>query len=50
MIICLQTPLQQTDKLDLAKYPDYISAGGGFGPVGDLNFSRKFRFEVLLTD
>ena len=28
-----QTPHQQTDKLDLTKNPDLISAGGGFGPV-----------------
>ena len=28
-----QTPHQQTEKLDLAKCPDLISAGGGFGPV-----------------
>ena len=32
-IFVLQTPHQQTDKLDLAKNPDMISAGGGFGPV-----------------
>jgi len=31
--LILQTPHQQTDKLDLHKYPDHISAGGGFGPV-----------------
>ncbi|XP_070536281.1 carnitine O-palmitoyltransferase 1, liver isoform-like [Ptychodera flava] len=28
-----QTPYQQTDKWDLKKHTDYITAGGGFGPV-----------------
>ncbi len=28
-----QTPHQQTEKLDLSKHPDLMSAGGGFGPV-----------------
>ena len=32
--VVFQTPHQQTDKLDLHSNPSYISAGGGFGPVG----------------
>ncbi|XP_022102558.1 carnitine O-palmitoyltransferase 1, liver isoform-like isoform X2 [Acanthaster planci] len=28
-----QTPHQQMNKLDITKHPEYISAGGGFGPV-----------------
>ena len=31
--VAMQTPHQQTDKLDLTRNPDMISAGGGFGPV-----------------
>ena len=30
-----QTPHQQAMLLDLNKHPTVISAGGGFGPVGD---------------
>ncbi len=33
IISYLQTPHQQTEKLDLSKNPELISAGGGFGPV-----------------
>lgn len=33
-----QTPHQQTEKLDLAQFPDLISAGGGFGPVSIPSF------------
>lgn len=33
VLVATQTPHQQTDKLDLARNPDMISAGGGFGPV-----------------
>lgn len=36
--ILLQTPYQQTDKLDLNKNPEYISAGGGFGPVSVFDY------------
>ncbi|XP_038072359.1 carnitine O-palmitoyltransferase 1, liver isoform-like isoform X2 [Patiria miniata] len=28
-----QTPHQQMNKLDISKHPEFISAGGGFGPV-----------------
>ena len=40
---CVQTPHQQTDKLDLNKHPDRICGGGGFGPVSNAmpaNISR----------
>lgn len=29
-----QTPLQQLELFDLVKHPEYVSSGGGFGPVG----------------
>ena len=38
VMFVLQTPHQQTDKLDLNKYPDRICGGGGFGPVSCLTF------------
>jgi hypothetical protein len=28
-----QTASSQTDKFDVKKYPNMVSAGGGFGPV-----------------
>lgn len=37
-----QTPYQQTDKLDLNKCPEYISAGGGFGPVADDGYGVSY--------
>ncbi|KAK2147018.1 hypothetical protein LSH36_573g01026 [Paralvinella palmiformis] len=37
-----QTPHQQTDKLDLAKHPELISAGGGFGPVADDGYGVSY--------
>jgi len=37
-----QTPHQQTDKIDLAKNPDLISAGGGFGPVADDGYGVSY--------
>lgn len=32
-----QTPLQQVELFDLVKHPEYVSSGGGFGPVGNLS-------------
>ncbi|CAH1800298.1 unnamed protein product [Owenia fusiformis] len=37
-----QTPHQQTDQLDLAKNPELISAGGGFGPVADDGYGVSY--------
>ncbi|KAL7307502.1 hypothetical protein TKK_0000680 [Trichogramma kaykai] len=37
-----QTPHGQTSKLDLKKYPDCISAGGGFGPVADDGYGVSY--------
>nr|KAG5686967.1 hypothetical protein BaRGS_022968 [Batillaria attramentaria] len=37
-----QTPHQQTDKLDLNKYPDRICGGGGFGPVADDGYGVSY--------
>ena len=39
---CCQTPHQQTDKLDLERYPDRISGGGGFGPVADDGYGVSY--------
>lgn len=30
-----QTPLQQLELFDLAKHPEYVTSGGGFGPVSN---------------
>lgn len=37
-----QTPHGQTDKMDLSKNPDCISAGGGFGPVADDGYGVSY--------
>ncbi|KAF7990168.1 hypothetical protein HCN44_009903 [Aphidius gifuensis] len=37
-----QTPHGQTSKLDLKKYPNCISAGGGFGPVADDGYGVSY--------
>ncbi|XP_058806028.1 carnitine O-palmitoyltransferase 1, liver isoform isoform X2 [Phymastichus coffea] len=37
-----QTPHGQTSKLDLKKFPDCISAGGGFGPVADDGYGVSY--------
>ncbi|XP_071942784.1 carnitine O-palmitoyltransferase 1, liver isoform-like isoform X2 [Antedon mediterranea] len=37
-----QTPHQQTKKMDLVKHPEYISAGGGFGPVSDDGYGVSY--------
>lgn len=37
-----QTPHGQTSKLDLAKNPKWISAGGGFGPVADDGYGVSY--------
>ncbi|GAB1863920.1 Carnitine O-palmitoyltransferase I, liver isoform [Camponotus japonicus] len=37
-----QTPHGQTAKLDLKKYPNCISAGGGFGPVADDGYGVSY--------
>ena len=35
MYFFLQTPTQQTGRIDYNNNPDRISPGGGFGPVSD---------------
>ena len=37
-----QTPHGQTNRLDLSKNPDCISAGGGFGPVADDGYGVSY--------
>ncbi|KAK0083381.1 hypothetical protein PV325_008880 [Microctonus aethiopoides] len=37
-----QTPHGQTPKLDLKKFPNCISAGGGFGPVADDGYGVSY--------
>lgn len=37
-----QTPHGQTNKLDLSLHPNYISAGGGFGPVADDGYGVSY--------
>ncbi|KAM9755050.1 carnitine O-palmitoyltransferase 1, liver isoform 2-T4 [Menidia menidia] len=37
-----QTPLQQVELFDLVKHPEYVSAGGGFGPVADDGYGVSY--------
>ncbi|XP_075894248.1 carnitine O-palmitoyltransferase 1, liver isoform isoform X2 [Nelusetta ayraudi] len=37
-----QTPLQQLDLFDLVKHPEYVSSGGGFGPVADDGYGVSY--------
>ncbi|XP_034445095.1 carnitine O-palmitoyltransferase 1, liver isoform isoform X1 [Hippoglossus hippoglossus] len=37
-----QTPLQQVDLFDLVRYPEYVSSGGGFGPVADDGYGVSY--------
>uniref|UniRef100_A0A3Q4BRH3 carnitine O-palmitoyltransferase n=1 Tax=Mola mola TaxID=94237 RepID=A0A3Q4BRH3_MOLML len=37
-----QTPLQQIELFDLVKYPEYVSSGGGFGPVADDGYGVSY--------
>ncbi|KAE8616982.1 hypothetical protein XENTR_v10008942 [Xenopus tropicalis] len=46
-----QTPQQQLKLFDLDKFPDHVSAGGGFGPVADDGYGVSYIFagENLIT-
>ncbi|XP_062318683.1 carnitine O-palmitoyltransferase 1, liver isoform isoform X1 [Osmerus eperlanus] len=37
-----QTPLQQVALFDLARHPEYVTAGGGFGPVADDGYGVSY--------
>uniref|UniRef100_A0A8K9XKE2 carnitine O-palmitoyltransferase n=1 Tax=Oncorhynchus mykiss TaxID=8022 RepID=A0A8K9XKE2_ONCMY len=37
-----QTPLQQVELFDLARHPEYVSSGGGFGPVADDGYGVSY--------
>ncbi|XP_042200963.1 carnitine O-palmitoyltransferase 1, liver isoform isoform X2 [Callorhinchus milii] len=37
-----QTPLQQVELFDLLNHPEYISCGGGFGPVADDGYGVSY--------
>lgn len=37
-----QTPMGQAGLIDLRKHPEYISAGGGFGPVADEGYGVSY--------
>lgn len=37
-----QTPLQQVELFDLIKHPEYVSSGGGFGPVADDGYGVSY--------
>ncbi|KAG7522153.1 carnitine O-palmitoyltransferase 1, liver isoform-like isoform X1 [Solea senegalensis] len=37
-----QTPLQQTELFDLVRHPEYVSSGGGFGPVADDGYGVSY--------
>lgn len=37
-----QTPVQQLELFDLVNYPEFISLGGGFGPVADDGYGVSY--------
>uniref|UniRef100_A0A674PGK5 carnitine O-palmitoyltransferase n=1 Tax=Takifugu rubripes TaxID=31033 RepID=A0A674PGK5_TAKRU len=37
-----QTPIQQIELFDLKNHPDYVSLGGGFGPVADDGYGVSY--------
>ncbi|XP_063053606.1 carnitine O-palmitoyltransferase 1, liver isoform isoform X2 [Engraulis encrasicolus] len=37
-----QTPLQQVELFDLKNHPEYVSSGGGFGPVADDGYGVSY--------
>ncbi|KAG8433947.1 hypothetical protein GDO86_012345 [Hymenochirus boettgeri] len=37
-----QTPIQQTELFDLVNHPEYVSCGGGFGPVADDGYGVSY--------
>ncbi|XP_069557956.1 carnitine O-palmitoyltransferase 1, liver isoform isoform X2 [Brachyistius frenatus] len=37
-----QTPLQQTELFDLVRHSEYVSSGGGFGPVADDGYGVSY--------
>ncbi|XP_021489880.1 carnitine O-palmitoyltransferase 1, liver isoform isoform X1 [Meriones unguiculatus] len=37
-----QTPQQQVELFDFEKYPEYVSCGGGFGPVADDGYGVSY--------
>ncbi|GAA6084501.1 carnitine O-palmitoyltransferase 1, liver isoform isoform X1 [Tachysurus ichikawai] len=37
-----QTPLQQIELFDLKKHPEYVTSGGGFGPVADDGYGVSY--------
>ncbi|XP_015420930.1 PREDICTED: carnitine O-palmitoyltransferase 1, brain isoform [Myotis davidii] len=39
-----QIPVQQTHLFDAHNYPDYVSSGGGFGPVDDHGYGVSYIF------
>lgn len=51
-----QTPVQQMELFDLKNHPDFVSLGGGFGPVSGsdspvfLSLRNKSAVEGMMTD
>ncbi|XP_013863731.1 carnitine O-palmitoyltransferase 1, liver isoform isoform X2 [Austrofundulus limnaeus] len=39
-----QTPVQQVELFDMVNYSEYISCGGGFGPVADDGYGVSYMF------
>ncbi|XP_030586967.1 carnitine O-palmitoyltransferase 1, liver isoform isoform X2 [Archocentrus centrarchus] len=37
-----QTPMQQVELFDLVRHPEYVSSGGGFGPVADDGYGVSY--------
>ncbi|XP_044049103.1 carnitine O-palmitoyltransferase 1, liver isoform isoform X2 [Siniperca chuatsi] len=37
-----QTPMQQPELFDLVRHPEYVSSGGGFGPVADDGYGVSY--------
>lgn len=43
-ISIFKTPSAQTNKIDVQKHPEFITAGGGFGPVADDGYGVSYIF------
>lgn len=43
-----QTPVQQMELFDLKNHPDFVSLGGGFGPVSGANFLHTAKHSVFM--
>ena len=38
----IQTPHSQSNLINFNEYPEYLSAGGGFGPVSEVGYGVSY--------